>query len=90
MGSKEKRIALSQWILETDENVLNEIEAIYNLHSKKEENSSKIVGYTVNGKALTKETYVKHINKIRADIDNGAKTFTTSEVREYVLSNRNS
>ena len=44
MNSKEKRIALSKWILETDENVLNEVEAIYNIHSKKEENSSEIVG----------------------------------------------
>ncbi|WP_302850184.1 hypothetical protein [Polaribacter cellanae] len=40
MNSKEKRIALSKWILETDENVLKEIEAIYNIHSK---NEKKIV-----------------------------------------------
>ena len=31
MEAKEKRIALAKWILETDENVLNEVEAIYNL-----------------------------------------------------------
>ncbi|WP_299666874.1 hypothetical protein [uncultured Polaribacter sp.] len=89
MNSKEKRIALSKWILETDENVLNEVEAIYNVHQN-EEHSSKIVGYTIDGEPLTKKNYIKHINRIRTDVDNGAKTFTTSEVREHVLSNRNS
>ena len=90
MDSKEKRKELAKWVLETDENVLNEVEAIYNVHSKNEETSSKIVGYTIDGEVLTEEKYIKHINKIRTEVDNGTKTFTTSEVREYVLNNRNS
>jgi hypothetical protein len=31
MDAQEKRKALAKWILETDENVLNEVEAVYNL-----------------------------------------------------------
>lgn len=31
MTSEEKRKTLAKWILETDENVLNEVEAIYNV-----------------------------------------------------------
>ncbi len=31
MNTEEKRKTLSKWILETDENVLNEVEAIYNI-----------------------------------------------------------
>ena len=41
MDKKEKRKALAKWILETDENVLNEVEAIYNLHSKSQEISDE-------------------------------------------------
>ena len=31
MDAQEKRKALAKWILETDENVLNEVEAVYNV-----------------------------------------------------------
>jgi hypothetical protein len=31
MTSEKKRKTLAKWILETDENVLNEVEAIYNV-----------------------------------------------------------
>ena len=34
MNLEEKRKELAKWILETDENVLNEIEAVYNTYSK--------------------------------------------------------
>ena len=34
MNIEEKRKIVSKWILETDENVLNEVEAIYNVRSQ--------------------------------------------------------
>ena len=37
MNNQEKRKALAKWILETDENVLNEVEAVYKVHSKSQE-----------------------------------------------------
>ncbi|APG65736.1 hypothetical protein LPB136_10330 [Tenacibaculum todarodis] len=37
MSLQEKRKELAKWILETDENILNEVEAVYKLHSKSEE-----------------------------------------------------
>lgn len=37
MNTEEKRKTLAKWILETDENVLNEVEAVYKVHSKSEE-----------------------------------------------------
>lgn len=90
MNTEEKRKALAKWILETDENILNEVEAIYNVSSQEKEADSKFVAYTVNGEGLTKEKYIKHINDIRDSVNNGAKTYTTEEVRKYVLNNRNS
>ncbi|TXD50568.1 MULTISPECIES: addiction module protein [unclassified Polaribacter] len=41
MDINEKRIALSKWILETDENVLNEVEAIYDIYSDEISNEHK-------------------------------------------------
>ncbi|MCL7762231.1 hypothetical protein MPF19_02300 [Polaribacter sp. Z014] len=37
MNNQDKRKALAKWILETDENVLNEVEAVYNVYSKNKE-----------------------------------------------------
>ena len=41
MNTNEKRIALAKWILETDANCLNEVEAIYNSTSNKEDISEE-------------------------------------------------
>ncbi|MGJ8743365.1 hypothetical protein [Polaribacter sp.] len=77
MDDQEKRKALAKWILETDKNVLNEVEAIYNTHSKNEETSSKIVGYTIDGKPLTKETYIQKVKEAEKSMEEGH--FITSE-----------
>ncbi|MGB0892012.1 MAG: addiction module protein [Flavobacteriaceae bacterium] len=37
MSIQDKRKELAKWILNIDENVLNEVEAIYNVHSKSQE-----------------------------------------------------
>ena len=50
-----KRKALAKWILETDENSLNELEGIYNIHYKSQKISSGIIMNSVNSAPLTKE-----------------------------------
>jgi hypothetical protein len=61
-----------------DEKLLDEIDSILN--------DNYIVAYTIDGKPLTKNQYVNHIESISESIANGAKTFTTEEVRNRVFS----
>jgi hypothetical protein len=61
-----------------DEKMLDEIDAILN--------GNYIVGYTIAGEPLTKNQYVNHIESISQSIANGAKTFTTDEVRNRIFS----
>lgn len=49
-------------------------------------NGDYIVAYTIDGKPLTKNQYVYHIESISEAIANGAKTFTTEEVRNRIFS----
>ena len=77
MDSEEKRKTLDKQNSETDKNVLNEVKAIYNVHSKNEETSSKIVGYTIDGKPLTKETYIQKVKEAEQKMNEGQ--FITSE-----------
>lgn len=60
-----------------DEKMLDEIDAILN--------GNYIVGYTIAGKPLTKDHYINHIESISESIANGAKTFTTQEVRNRIF-----
>ena len=77
MDAQEKRKTLAKWILETDENVLNEVEAVYNIHNKKQKSLPKIVAYTVSGVALTKEMYIQKVKEAEKRMDEGH--FITSE-----------
>ena len=60
------------------ESILQEIKSIL-----------KIVGYSTKGEPLTKEEYINTINDFIERIKNGEKTYTTEEVREYVLNKKN-
>ncbi len=71
MNTEEKRKALAKWILETDEHSLNEVEAVYNIHSKNQEISSDIVAYTVSGEALTKEKYIQKVKEAEKRMEEG-------------------
>ena len=51
----QKKKALAKWILETDENSLNELEGIYNIHYKSQKISSGVIMNSVNSATLTKE-----------------------------------
>lgn len=61
-----------------DEKLLDEIDTVLN--------GSYIVAYTIDGKPLTKNQYINHIESISESIANGAKTYTTEEVRNRVFS----
>ena len=78
-----KRVELIQWILNLSEEALRKVDAI-----REKDSVNDVVAYSTDGKPFTKEQYVKHINEIRDSVKNGAKTYTTKEVREYVLGSR--
>ena len=61
-----------------DEKLLDEIDTVLN--------GNYIVAYTIDGKPLTKNQYIDRIESISESIANGAKTFTTEEVRNRVFS----
>lgn len=61
-----------------DEKLLDEIDTVLN--------GNYIVAYTTDGKPLTKNQYIDHIESISESIANGAKTYTTEEVRNRVFS----
>ena len=84
MNIEAKRNELAQWILNLSEEALYKVDAI-----KEKMMSDEIITYSAKGEPFTKQEYVKHINDIRESVKNGAKTYTTEEVRGYVLNNRN-
>jgi hypothetical protein len=63
-----------------DEKILDEIDSILN--------GNFVVAYTIDGKPLTKKEYTNHIESISESIANGAKTFTTEEVRNRIFSGK--
>lgn len=63
-----------------DEKILDEIDSILN--------GNFVVAYTIDGKPLTKKEYTNHIESISESITNGAKTFTTEEVRNRIFSSK--
>ena len=67
MNIEAKRIELAKWILETEEDVLAEIEAI-------KKNSSTIICKTVTGNMLTKEQYKQKLLEAEARIEAGQFT----------------
>lgn len=60
-----------------DEKLLDEIDTVLN--------GKYIVAYTIDGKPLTKNQYIDHIESISESIANGAKTYTTEEVRDRIF-----
>lgn len=83
MDIEAKRVELIEWILSLNEEALSKIDAI-----KEKVVSDNIVAYSAEGDPFTKQQYVDHINNIRTSVKNGAPTFTTDEVRKYVLSGK--
>lgn len=76
------REQLAQYILNNAKDSV--IEKIKVLLEKEDE----VVSYTIKGQSLTKKEYISHIETISKKIDNGAKTYTSDEVKEYVLNRK--
>lgn len=84
MSIEAKRNELVNWVNGLGEEMLNKVEDF----KKSIASEDEIVIYTTDGKGLTKKEYVEHINAIRQSVKDGAKTYTTEEVREFVLNSR--
>lgn len=63
-----------------DEKILDEIDTVLN--------GNFIVGYTIEGKPLTKSEYINRIESISESVANGAKTYTTEEVRNAIFNKK--
>ncbi len=61
-----------------DDSLLDELDMVLN--------GNYIVAHTIDGKPLTKNQYIHHIESISESIANGAETFTTEEVRNRIFS----
>jgi hypothetical protein len=82
MSTIEIKQQLLQFIEKSDEESLMKL---YDFVNKIVGNNDKIVTYTTSGKGLNKEQYKIHINTISEEIKNGAKTFSTNEVKDFIL-----
>ncbi len=63
----------------TDENILRDIEAILG-------DESTIT--TTSGKKLSEKEYVEHVESISNAIKNGAKTYSSQEIRASILNRK--
>ena len=52
------------------------------------EKEDEIVAYSIKGQSLTKKEYISHIETISKKIDDGSKTYTSNEVKDYVLNRK--
>lgn len=60
-----------------DKKILEQIDAVLNGNS--------IVAHNFDGKSLTKSQYIEHIESISQSVVNGAETYTSEQVRSYIL-----
>lgn len=84
MDVQTKKVELIQWILNSTEETLLKVEKI-----KEKSTQENLDIYSTTGESFTKNSYKKHINTIRESIKNGAKTYSTDEVRDFVLNQNN-
>ncbi len=80
MNAAAKRVELIEWILNLNEDALMMIDDI-----KENILTHEVLAYTATGEPLTKEKYINHINQIRQSAKSGAKNYSTTEVRGFVL-----
>ena len=83
MNLEAKRNELIQWILSLSEESLSIVTAI-----KEQAMADETVAYSTKGEPFTKDRYLKHINDIRESVKNSAKTYTSKDVRDFVLNSR--
>ncbi len=82
MESKpERKLSITKKILDlNDDSILDEIEHLLA--------ESETVAYTSDGKPLTRAQYKSHLDKISSGIQSGAKTYSSDEVKEYVVNRK--
>lgn len=72
-----KNQIIKKLIAVQDEKLLEQIEAVLN--------ENPIVAYTPKGKSLTKSQYIEQIESISQSVEDEAKTYTSEQVRSYIL-----
>ena len=80
MNVEAKRNELIQWILNLSEEALIKVDEI-----KEKTLFDDAVAYSTKGESLSQEQYVNHIKGIRDRVEDGASTYTTEEVKDFVL-----
>jgi hypothetical protein len=75
-----KNQIIKKLIAVQDEKLLEQIESVLNGNS--------IVANTFEGKYLTKSQYIEHIENISQSVADGAETYTSEQVRNHVLSQK--
>lgn len=80
MNIEVKKVRLIEWILSLNEDALIEVEAI-----KNKDLDHDLVAYSTKGESFSQEQYVNHIKGIRDRVEDGASTYTTKEVKDFVL-----
>lgn len=78
--SEQTRKELADYILNRAEDSF-----IANLKTLVSDNEDEIVAFTGEGKSLTKEDYKQRIKSISQNIENGTKTYSPADVKDYVL-----
>jgi hypothetical protein len=80
MDIQATKIELVKQLLNVEkESVLNKVKEILSTESV------NTVAYATSGEPLTEEKYIEHIKQISNDIENGATTYSSQEVKNYVL-----
>jgi len=80
-SNSERKISLAKKLLDVkDDSVLDEVEHLLA--------ETGTVAYTAEGKPLSKAEYQEHLEKISNDVQSGAKTYQSDEVREYVANRK--
>lgn len=62
----------------TDENILRDIDTIL---------GNEVI-FTTSGKKLSEKEYIEYIESISNAVKNGAKTYTSKEVKEFILNRK--
>jgi seryl-tRNA(Sec) selenium transferase len=75
-----KNQIIKKLIAVQDEKILEQIESVLNGNST--------VANTFEGKSLTKSQYIEHIENISQSVADGAETYTSEQVRNHVLSQK--
>ena len=80
-SNSERKISLAKKLLDVkDDSVLDEVEHLLA--------ETGTVAYTTEGKPLSKAEYQEHLEKISNDVQSGAKTYQSDEVREYIANRK--